>query len=416
MKHSDLQRGSPGRLENTRFIEYRTNTKGLREEFIHEGVAFVPDPLPPKSLDRISFVGELTNELLAAQTALVRLDTAVSNLPNQDLLLGAVRRREIQASSVIENTVASGEDLALFEAGKLFAVGEVGEVVNNLRAVEHGRRSSLPICERLIREMHQILMDGVATDRGRNVRAGTYRDTQVYIGDRHSGFEGARFVPPPPGELLLGCIRDYERFVNPGTPQSGDRERYPELIELAFNHYQFECIHPFSDGNGRLGRAIVNLAPRKTGLTKNATASLSEYIERHREEYYNRLLRVSTHGEWLAWTKFFLTALANQATIDHWRVGQLLKLRERLREQFGKTKRSSVKLLELIDHLFDQPWTTAKKAAQSLDLTIPAAQAHISRLVEAKFLKEETGKAHGRIYLASEVIHIVHDPALLGRS
>jgi Fic family protein len=398
VKPTDFQPGSPGELVATAFQIQRD---GQPESI--QGHAFVPVPLPPK-IERDSLVGRLHDVLDRAKTNLLRVEAAVQSLPDPNFLLRAMRTREAQASSNIENTVASLAEIALAEVGDGAERNEAVEVLNNRRAIEAGLASALPISARLLCDLHRVLLN---RGRGEDMRPGRFRDRQVYIGDPSRGFEHARFVPPPAGDILTRCIKDWELFVNPGSLEAPRRERWPYLIELALAHYQFETIHPFADGNGRLGRALVNIAPVKDRVLKYPVCNLSEWVESRRAEYYERLLRVSTHAEWEEWISFFCMALAGQAASDLARADRVCMLRERYRERFT-TKRNSALLMKLIDMVFEQPAVSIPKVADYLRITYPSAQKHIELFVKEGILSlAEKGMKYGKIYLARPVIRAV---------
>lgn len=398
MKPTDFQRGCPGDLVRTEFsLSQNGQPTTIR------GYAFVPHPLPP-GLDRHTVVGRLHETLDRAKTNLLRLEAAVQSLPDPNVLLRAMRTREAQASSHIENTVASLDEIALAEAGAKIERDEAIEVLNNRRAIEFGLESDLPLSQRLLCESHRVLLDRV---RGENLQPGRFRDRQVYIGDRSRGFSNARFVPPPAGETLTRCLRDWEIFVNPDSLQAPARERWPYLIELAMVHYQFETIHPFADGNGRMGRALVNIAPVKDGFLHYPVCNLSEWVESRREEYYERLLRVSTHAEWEEWFSFFCGALAEQAAADLDRARRVCKLRDSYRERFT-SKRNSALILKLIDELFARPAVTIPGVAQSLDVTYPSAQSYVKQLVQQRILSLADREAkYGKVYIAKPIIRAI---------
>lgn len=206
--------------------------------------AFVPNPLPPKLPDRD--IANLALLVTEADRAMTRLAGELQSLPDVNILLNPMQQRDIQASSKIENTVSTLKDLAISEVAPQRVASEAVEVRNNRRALESGIDSKLPLCGRLLRDMHRVLLDGVPGNAAKS--PGEFRTRQLQIGGTTGDITSARFVPPPAGPLLDQCLVDYERFLN---PQSHDRHRYPFLMELALSHYQFETIHPFCDGNGR---------------------------------------------------------------------------------------------------------------------------------------------------------------------
>ena len=377
--------------------------KGLPTKVPKAGHAFVPDALPPRALAREEFIGRVSDQHGRALTNLLRLEGAVGVLPNPNVLLRALRKREVQRSSEIENTVASIEEVAMAEAGQPPPRDEVIEVRNNLRAVEEALGSRLPMCLRLLRDAHATLMDDA---RGAHLRPGEFRISQAYIGSKAAGFGKARFVPPPSGEPLDTSLSDFERFLN---PQAHPRTRYPWLIELAFAHYQFETIHPFADGNGRLGRLLVTVWPCKAGDLLHPVANISEYFADHKNEYYDALLAVSTRSDWEGWVRLFCTAIAEQAEADLIRARHLIALRDRYFALFS-AKRQSVLGHALIDLLFMRLAITASGVADSLDVTFPTAQKHLHALVDKGIVNEASGRNTNRIYRAGEIIKALSEP------
>lgn len=394
MNPAMFQPNSPGRLEATAFDEIGpAGTVG-----IVRGMAFVPNPLPP-DLDYDRVIGRLFPLLERLRTSLLRLEGMIDSLPGRTLLLSAMRVREAQASSRIENTFAPLRDIALAAIDESSVSGDSVEVLRNRRAIEAGLASNLPICARLIREMHRVLIaDG-------KMRPGQFRDLQVCIGDKSRGFGNARFVPPPPKDVP-GCMRDFEIFCNPGTAGAPPRTRLPYFVELALSHYQFETIHPFSDGNGRLGRALVTLAPVKDRELRHPVCNLSEWVQSHRDEYYDRLLRVSTHGDWVPWIEFFCTAIAEQASADLDRAQRVARLYSRYMEKVTQ-RRGSILLTRLIDHLFDRQVVTIPNAAKVMGVTYPAAQRHIQALEKAGVVSKLRGRDYAKIYIAEGVIRAI---------
>lgn len=395
MRESDFQPGFPGVLVSTSFPEDRGGV--IRHV---PGPAFVPAMLPPP-LDRDRVVGRMFETLDRARSNLLRLEGLVDSLPEPGVLLRAMRLREVQASSRIENTVASLTEMALAEAGASVKE-EAVEVHRNRLAIERGLASRLPISARLSRELHRVLM-GAENPRA---RPGMLRDRQVYIGDEGRGFARARFVPPPPGIELERCLRDWELFANPRALEAPEREHWPELIELAMAHYQFEAIHPFSDGNGRLGRALVNIAPVKSGYLKHPVCNISEWMAGHRQEYYDKLLRVSTHNAWEEWIEFFCHALAEQAALDRDRAGRVSALRKRYQTAVT-TKRNSALLGRLVDHLFTQQVVSIPRVAEYLGVTYPAAQKHVEFLVAQRVLSPVSRSSYGKLYIARGIIRAI---------
>ena len=357
--------------------------------------AFVPPPLPPDvELDLY-----LLRHLSAADHALGLLAGAAQTLPNPHLLSRTLLRREAVLSSRIEGTQASLSDLVLFEADANTASdrGDVGEVHNYVRAVGHvldpDRR--LPLSVSLLREAHAILLTGV---RGSHAAPGEFRRSQNWIGRPGCTLDDATYVPPPP-ERLWDCIDPFEKYLHA-------EQLLPPLLAVACLHYQFEAIHPFIDGNGRVGRLLVALLLSDWGLLPDPLLDLSAYLEPRRDEYYARLLAVSTDGDWHAWLRFLLTAIERQAADATARAQRLQALRDNYRAAFA-TARSSALLGVLIDTLFETPALTIPRAAKTLDVTHRTARLNIGKLVDAGILIEVGERTRNKLFLATGVLRSV---------
>ena len=361
--------------------------------------AFVPNPLPPV----LEWSDGVVTALSRADLALGQVATLGETLPNPHLLIRPFMRREAVLSSRIEGTQASLSDVVLFEAEPRarLQTPDVREVVNYIRALEYGltRIRSVPLSRRLICEMHEILMRGV---RGGGRTPGQLRSNQVWIGAPGAPIEEATFIPAPPGVTLEQALGELERYLHTSS-------RLPVVVRLALVHYQFEAIHPFQDGNGRIGRLLITLMLVLEGVLPHPLLYLSAFFERHRQAYYDHLLRVSQAGAWEPWIEFFARGVATQAVDAVRRARKLRELRETYVHRV-QTARSSALLVRLIESLFDQPATTIRGAAKLLDVTARSAQMHIDRLVEAGILKEITGQKRNRIYLAQEVLRVVDEP------
>lgn len=358
--------------------------------------AFVPAPLPPA----IEFTQALACTVSAADRALGLLAGVGKVLPNPHLLIGPFKRVEAVLSSRIEGTHASLSDLVLFEAAPQRALesSDAGEVLNYIKALDHGieQQRVLPLSLRLIRDMHRILMDGV---RGQERAPGEFRTSQNWIGHPGCTLNEASFVPPPPEEMndALGA---FERFLH--TPSM-----LPPIVRLAMVHYQFEAIHPFLDGNGRIGRLLIPLILCLDQHLPAPLLYLSAFFERHRSEYYERLLKVSTEGDWAGWIDFFARGVAHQASDAVDRAQSLFALREQYRQSL-MTPRSSGLLPKLIDELFDRPWLDVATAARNVRVTPAAAQRLIDRLVEHNVLVEVTGWKRNRLYVATHILEVAN--------
>lgn len=356
--------------------------------------AFCPPPLPPV----LDLDADLVGRLSEADRAVGLLGGVGQTLPNPHLLSQTLLRREAVLSSRIEGTQASLSDLVLFEASPLQrGTGDVEEVHNYVAAVEYvldpARR--LPLSLSLLREAHEILLTGV---RGGYATPGAFRTSPNWIGPAGCTIDDATYVPPP-HERLWECLDPFEKYLHADHV-------LPPLITLACLHYQFEAIHPFVDGNGRVGRLLVVMLLVEGGLLPAPMLDLSAYIEPRRDEYYARLLRVSTHGEWRAWVAFFLEAFEHQARDVVRRARRLQDLRDEYRERVA-TARSSGLLARLVDALFETPAVTIARAGQVLDVTPRAAALNVGKLVDAGILVEATGRARSRVFLARGIVDAV---------
>ncbi|MFN0131735.1 MAG: Fic family protein [Phycisphaerales bacterium] len=344
-------------------------------------------------------MGRLYDVLDRAKTGLLRLEARVDALPSKTILLAAMRVREAQASSKIEDTIAPLKDIALAELDESQVDDQAIEVLRNRQAIEHGTESPLPVSIRLLSEMHRRLITAPSK------RPGEFRDSQAYIGSESRGFERARFVPPPPAQVAE-CMKQWELFVNPGAVNAPPRPRLPHLVELALAHYQFETIHPFADGSGRLGRAIVNITPIKNGDLRYPVCNLSEWVHDHRQEYYDGLLRVSTHAEWEGWIRFFCTALAEQAELDLKRADRVAALYDSY-QQLVTERRRSIMLTKLIDRLFENQVITIVAAKRVMGVSYTAAQRHVEFLVAKGVLKQAGKLSYGKIYFAPAILKAI---------
>ena len=356
-------------------------------------VAFVPDPLPPSTLP---LDWELAARLSEADRALSELAGIARTLPNPHLLIRPFVKREAVLSSRIEGTLASAFDLALFEAGGSApaAMSDAGEVRNYVRALEYGlgRLRDLPLSLRLLREIHRELMTGV---RGQHLTPGEFRRTQNWIGTPGCSLTDATYVPPPVAEMTerLSALEQYLH-----APSA-----LPPLVRLALIHYEFEALHPFLDGNGRIGRLLITLLLCAEGLLTQPMLYLSAYFERHRAAYYEHLLDVSRRGAWREWIAFFLRGVAEESSDAARRTAQLLDVWQRYR---GLAK-ASVYQMRLVDELFSSPAMNIAQVRRVLGVTARAAQMNVDKLVAAGVLREATGRRRDRVFIAPEIVAII---------
>lgn len=384
---------APGDLIRTSGSEWLPVVSDLPVEY--EGYAYLPHVLPG-TIDPRALIADTWKDVERAVAALSGLNKLTTTLPNPHLLVGPFRLREAQASSRIENTIASAEEIALADAGEI-ARNESVEVRNYILAAEYGLQIDQPVSNTLIKMMHQCLMRGEV--RGSDLRPGQYRLSQAYISGEQRGFNNARFVPPP-GEHVQSSIDALFRFVHDQS------SAFPAVIVAALTHYQFETIHPFSDGNGRLGRMLIQVQLNRAGLMERPIVDLSSFFDRFRQDYYDLLLDVSLKGTWKEWVSFFCRGLAHQALDAEKRALELLDLRRVYMDRVTEPRASAL-LREFVDYLFTRPAVRTNDVAEHLQIQHNAAQRHVNRLVEKGILEEVTGRSSGRVYIAKEVIRVI---------
>lgn len=365
---------------------------------------FVPPPLPPI----IGYEGELVRALAEANRFLGELAGLARQLPDPGLLIRPFLGREAVLSSRIEGTQADLKDLYAYQARQETLPGleaptretkeaDVREVFNYLQALEYGIRrldEQFPVSLRLIRELHERLMHGV---RGEGRDPGEFRRIQNWIGPS-SRREDATYVPPPPQEVMP-CLGALETYLH-----SEDLE-HPPLVRLALVHYQFEAIHPFLDGNGRIGRLLIVLLLVDWGLLPIPLLYLSAYFERHREQYYDLLRGVSEDEDWESWVLFFLRGISLQAQEASRLAKRLQDLQANWRERLSEPG-ASISAVKLADSLLEQPVITIPQAAQTLEVTYPTAKVNVEKLVEAGVLVRAPGTSHPKVFWAPEILRL----------
>ncbi len=364
--------------------------------------AFVPAPLPPNP--PLDLSGSLRDRLSAADYALGRLDGAVLTLPNPDLFVYMYVRKEAVLSSQIEGTQSSLQNLLSAEA-QLFDPDmphDVNEVINYVRAMNYGlsRLAELPVSIRLIREIHAQLMLGV---RGGRLQPGELRTSQNWIGPAGSKLATASFVPPPPHEVPQS-LSDMEIFLHGGGG-------LPPLVQVGLVHAQFETIHPFLDGNGRVGRLLITFLLTEKRLLSKPVLYLSHYFKQHRSTYYERLQAVRDTGDWEGWLSFFFDGVievSNQATQT---AAAILRMREayrtRITEHLGRAAANGHRVM---DHLFERPIVTVANVRDLLNITSAGANQIVSRLVGIGLLSEITGYARNRRFVFEPYLRLFTEP------
>lgn len=352
--------------------------------------AFVPNALPPA----IEWDTELVSQVSRADLAVGTLSGLGETLPNPHLLIYPFIRREAVLSSRIEGTQSSLSDLLIFEATRVEKQRDVKEVQNYVRAMEYGlkRLTELPLSLRFMRELHGILMEGV---RGEHATPGEFRQSQNWIGSAGATMNEATFVPPPVAEMQE-CLAQLEKFLNSDT-------RLPPIVQTAMVHYQFETIHPFLDGNGRIGRLLVTLLLCQKNVLSKPLLYLSAFFERHRLEYYEILLKVSQSGDWRKWIEFFLQAVTEQSEDAVSRSRQLLELL-RGYYQLAREKHLPPTAGQLVELIFMRPVLNAKTVQEYLKVSYPSAQYALTSLEKVGILTEITGRKRDKAYSANEIL------------
>jgi Fic family protein len=367
-------------------------------------LAFVPVSPPEVLALDASTIGTLAR----AAHAIGELSGASRRLVNPLIYFASLLRKEAIVSSRIEETYATADQVALREMGIGAHTPASDEVYNFVKATEQslkrvtkpGARIDLP----LILDAHRVLMKGV---RGGREQPGEFRMVQNWIGTQAGGVREARFVPPPPQELAP-LLMDLERYMNASTERSkrdAASASLPPLVRVAVAHYQFETIHPFRDGNGRIGRLLVMLNMVRDQLLPGPVLPISTAIERRKTEYMDRLLAVSMRGEWSAWVRFFLECAAEAAGDAMTFVSKLERLRDDWVERV-QTTRASARLIKVLDALFVRPVITIGEAGRLLKVTPATASANVSRLERLGILTEVTARKRDRTYFARAIINL----------
>jgi Fic family protein len=360
--------------------------------------AFVPAPLPPA----IEWSQGLVAASADAHLLLGRLAGEGSRLPNPHIFIRPFLRREAVLSSKIEGTQATLGELLAAEAGAAVSRSpeDLREVANYVVAVEHGirRLKSLPLSLRLVREVHARLMRGV---RGGSSVPGEFRRIQHWIGPARSTILTATYVPPPPDELLP-CLGAWELFLH-------DRG-LPPLIQIALAHYQFEAIHPFVDGNGRVGRLLIGLYLIERGILPAPLLYLSAYFERTRHDYYALLRGVTDRGEWGPWLEYFLEGVARMSEDVIGRAGKINALLGAWQRRLAGTPRAAQLLAP---RLAENPYVTARSAAKRLGVAFTTAQRAIGVLERMGMLRQVAGAKRDRVYCARSLLAVLEEPAVL---
>ena len=361
--------------------------------------AFVPAPLPPK----LDWTPRLIRVLSDADRMIGKLAGEGGRLPNPHILMRPFLQREAVLSSKIEGTQATLGELLAAEAGASVdrSPDDLREVGNYVVALEHGilRLKELPLCVRIIRELHEKLMTGV---HGQQATPGRFRKIQNWIGKPGSTLATASFVPPPPDEVET-CLAAWEKFLH--------ESELPPLVTIALAHYQFEAIHPFLDGNGRVGRLLISLFLIEQQILPTPLLYLSAFFEAARRDYYDGLRGVSERGAWNEWLEYFLQGVARMSEDALSRAARInSKLIEWQKKVAGDSTNAPLRVVEL---LAANPFITANGAAEKLGVAFTTAQRAIERLERLGIVKQSGDAKRDRVYCANALLEILEEPARL---
>jgi Fic family protein len=383
-----------------RYADFEDTPAGRLVPTLYGARAFVPNPLPP-TFDP----GSITFELAEAMAAIGELRGACRRLQNAYILIRPLQRREALTSSAMEGTYSTDSELILAEAGLANSQSDdTQEVKNYLTALSRAlqRVQDEPISNRLLRDAHETLLSRVGKNRGANRLPGEFKRDQNMIGGMT--LETARFIPPPP-QQTVECMSDLEKFIN--RPQATSKHA---LLDMALVHYQIETIHPFADGNGRVGRMLISLMAVKSGLLHMPALYLSPVIERDKDRYIDALYAVSAKGDWEEWLKYFFSTVAISCRETVETIDRLLQLQESYRQKAGSSIKSA-NVLSIIDMLFESPVITPRQIVERLSITDVAARNLLAKLCSLEILYEYKA-VYPRAYIALGIVDAAKPPAI----
>ena len=357
--------------------------------------SFKPNPLPP--MPEIEMDEEIIKLLVDANKQLVKLDTASQLISNADLFISMYVRKEALISSQIEGTQCTLDDVLDPEV-EANANLDVSDVINYVKATQYAlkRLERLPLCCRLIREIHEVLMENV---RGQDKTPGEFRHSQNWIGPANCSLKDARYIPPNV-EDMQNAMSDLEKYINENTD-------YDPLIRVALIHYQFETIHPFLDGNGRIGRLLILLYLMEQGLLAKPVIYISYFLKKNQIEYYDRFSDVRRSGSFEQWIRFFLEAVSKAASDSLEAIRQLSALHDTNIEKLPKTTRSKDNLRAVFDYIEQYPIIDIKRTAKELDISYNTVATAVKKLVELGILQETTNAARNRVFAYEEYLGIL---------
>ncbi len=357
--------------------------------------SFKPNPLPP--IPEIEMDGEIVKLLVDANKQLVKLDTASQLISNADLFISMYVRKEALISSQIEGTQCTLDDVLDPEV-ETNANLDVSDVINYVKATQYAlkRLERLPLCCRLIREIHEVLMENV---RGQDKTPGEFRHSQNWIGPANYSLKDARYIPPNVEDMQT-AMSDLEKYINENVD-------YDPLIRAALIHYQFETIHPFLDGNGRIGRLLILLYLMEQRLIEKPVIYISYFLKKNQIEYYDRISEVRRTGNFEQWIRFFLEAVSKAASDSLEAIRQLSVLHDTNVEKLPKTTRSKDNLRAVFDYIEQYPIIDIKRTAKELEVSYNTVAAAVRKLVELGILQETTNAARNRVFAYEEYLAIL---------
>ena len=357
--------------------------------------SFKPNPLPP--IPEIEMDGEIVKLLIDANKQLVKLDTASQLISNADLFISMYVRKEALISSQIEGTQCTLDDVLDPEV-EANANLDVSDVINYVKATQYAlkRLERLPLCCRLIREIHEVLMENV---RGQDKTPGEFRHSQNWIGPANCSLKDARYIPPNVEDMQT-AMSDLEKYINENVD-------YDPLIRAALIHYQFETIHPFLDGNGRIGRLLILLYLMEQRLIEKPVIYISYFLKKNQIEYYDRISEVRRTGNFEQWIRFFLEAVSKAASDSLEAIRQLSVLHDTNVEKLPKTTRSKDNLRAVFDYIEQYPIIDIKRTAKELEVSYNTVAAAVRKLVELGILQETTNAARNRVFAYEEYLAIL---------
>lgn len=373
----------------TRSGEYIKQLEGYK--------AFIPNPLPPEPIIKLN--EELTQKLLRANFLTARLDGLGFTLPNTDLFISMYVKKEALLSSQIEGTQASLENLFEFESGmQIDNLNDVEQVVNYIKALNYGikRLETFPMSLRLIKEIHSLVLHEA---RGQNKNPGEFKKTQNWIGSVNSNLNNAIFVPPPADESLK-AMGDLENYFYSDS-------KLPELINCALIHYQFETIHPFLDGNGRVGRLLITFYLYWKGVIERPLLYLSYFFKKNRQEYYDRLMIVRNKGDYEQWINFFLDGVIETADIAINDIKKILELQANDQKLLWEKRISSPLVIMIHNKLFYTPVVSIGDIQKLFDISYPTASNIVNQLIKIGILEETTGQKRSKRYIYKKYMDIL---------